>query len=113
ANQAETYRARARALYELLVAPAREQMAGKTRLIVCPDGPLWSVPFQALRTGAAGGDRYLLEEHEVVYAYSATAAQAALRSGDERRAGPWTGTLLVFANPDFGGAERTANNAGR
>src|SRR5205823_4675275 len=42
------YRGRAQELYQLLLAPAARQLAGKRRLIICPDGPLWGLPFQAL-----------------------------------------------------------------
>src|SRR5262249_28061537 len=35
-------------LYQLLLAPAQNQLAGKDMLIMVPDGPLWSLPFQAL-----------------------------------------------------------------
>ncbi|HEX6718812.1 MAG TPA: tetratricopeptide repeat protein [Pyrinomonadaceae bacterium] len=38
----------ARELYDLLLKPAETQIAGKSKLIVVPDGPLWDVPFETL-----------------------------------------------------------------
>ncbi len=122
-NPKKDYRHQARALYALLMAPADKQLAGKKRLIVCPDGPLWGLPFQALMTpgvkGQPSGSRFLIEQHELDYAYSATGAQAALLAGQSisnknstsikggNGSGPRsTGTLLALANPEFGGPSR-------
>ena len=38
-----------RELYDQLWKPAEAQLAGKSKLIVIPDGPLWDVPFEALQ----------------------------------------------------------------
>lgn len=43
------YEEKARELYTLLLPPAAKQLVGRKRLIVCPDGPLWGLPFQALK----------------------------------------------------------------
>lgn len=53
-------------LYDLLIAPLLKAI-GDRDLIVVPTGPLNYVPFQALR-----GERYLVEEREVVNAPSAS-----------------------------------------
>ncbi|MGH9762527.1 MAG: tetratricopeptide repeat protein, partial [Blastocatellia bacterium] len=37
----------ARGLYDLLLAPAKQVLDGKTSLVIVPDGPLWKLPFQA------------------------------------------------------------------
>jgi CHAT domain-containing protein len=58
------------ALYDRLVAPWASALAGVRHLVVVPDGALHYVPFQALRCQGTG--RYLIEEHEVSYAPSAT-----------------------------------------
>ena len=96
------FREQARGLYELLLAPAREQLRGKTLLCIVPDGVLWELPFQALqpRDGA-----YLIEDHAVFYTPSlgvlhgmeklAGGARAAAPSGR----GP---VLLAFGNPSLG-----------
>jgi CHAT domain-containing protein/tetratricopeptide (TPR) repeat protein len=57
-------------LYELLVAPWAHVLAGRTRLVIVPDGPLWSLPFQALQSPDG---RYLIQRCAVSYAPSLTA----------------------------------------
>lgn len=49
-------------LYGLLLNQASRQIAGKKHLIICPDGPLWELPFQALQSGE---NRYLIESTAV------------------------------------------------
>jgi len=108
------YRALARSLYLLLVQPAARELAGKRRLIVCPDGPLWDVPFQALlashsptraQESRESEERFLADRFEIAYAYSATGALAAWEMHARRRQPP-SGSLLAFANPDFGSPDR-------
>ncbi len=65
-----------RRLYDVLLAPARDRLAGKTRVVVVPDGPLWSLPFQAL-VDASG--RYLIESAAVTYAPSLTVLRETAR----------------------------------
>ena len=60
----------ARDLHALLLQPVHDALAGKTRLVIVPDGPLWALPFQALRS--ADG-RYLVEQCAVSYVPSLTA----------------------------------------
>ena len=63
------YRKTAQDLYALLLAPARSQLSGKTRILIIPDGPLWSLPFQALE--AAPG-RPMIELSAIAYTPSIT-----------------------------------------
>ncbi len=95
------YRFKAQSLYTQLIAPANHLLEGKTRLIICPDGPLWDTPFGALRNG----DKFLAESYELDFSYSATALQSAV-AANKGTPNPLNQSLLVFANPDFGGAER-------
>ncbi len=122
ADPKKDYRGQARRLYNLLVAPGARHLAGKKRLIVCPDGPLWGLPFQALLTpssktsGGKNGDApFLIQQYEINYAYSATGAQAALLAGrnlnTKPKQGQPAGTLLAMANPNFGGAGRFDSTA--
>jgi CHAT domain-containing protein len=67
------FRAAAREMYTLLLAPAAAHLAGKQTLIVVPDRVLWELPFQALDTGK----RYLLEDHAILYAASMAVIAAA------------------------------------
>jgi CHAT domain-containing protein len=86
----------ARGLHDLLLAPARAQLQGRTHLVVVPDGPLWDVPFQALQDPAG---RYVIESAAVSYAPSLTVLRETLRrpaaSGRPR-------TLLAMGKADFG-----------
>jgi CHAT domain-containing protein len=86
-----------RALCADLLGPVRQQLATRPRLLIVPDGPLWELPFQALKCGRS---RYLLEEHAIAYAPSLTA----LREMSTRRAPavPLRDTLLAVGDPSFG-----------
>ena len=48
------YKSLAHDLYGLIIAPAEPALTGVRRLALCPDGPLWNAPFQALLTSASG-----------------------------------------------------------
>jgi tetratricopeptide (TPR) repeat protein/CHAT domain-containing protein len=95
----EAIKLQARALYDLLLKPAQEQLMGKTHLIIMPDPVLWNLPFQALRTEA---NRYLIEDAAISYAPSLTALNAftRLRPRAAMRRQP-TPKLLVFAAPSL------------
>lgn len=54
-------------LYQWLLQPAAAQLAGKTRLLIAPDGWLWNVSFEALRDAES---RWLIETNEISYAPS-------------------------------------------
>lgn len=82
----------ARALHDLLLAPAASRLAGKSHLIVVPDGPLWEVPFQALQDRA---NRYIVETAAVSYAPSLTVLRETLRRRPVREGPP---TLLAMGN---------------
>ena len=84
----------ARALYQMLLGPFRERLAGKSRLIVVPDGALWNVPFQALLSP----DGYLIEAAAVSYAPSLTVLREIVQL--PRPARPRT--LLALAKSQFG-----------
>mgnify|MGYP001773397747 CR=1 FL=1 len=92
------YKEEARAMYRLLIGPVEARIAGKKRLIICPDSTLWDVPFQALWSDKG----FLLEQYELTYAPSATVAMLLreLRSVPNRPRP--TRELLLVANPQFG-----------
>lgn len=56
------------ALHETLIQPLQAALAGASRVVIVPHGPLHAVPFAALWDGA----RYLLDTAEVVAAPSAS-----------------------------------------
>jgi CHAT domain-containing protein len=93
------YEKEARAMYRLLIAPVESLIAGKKRLILCPDSTLWDVPFGALLTGK---QEFLLQRYELTYAPSATVAMMLreLRKSPDRPRP--TRELLIVANPQFG-----------
>jgi CHAT domain-containing protein/Tfp pilus assembly protein PilF len=111
AARAERFRARvsardfdfgddARALYRLLLGPFREHLAGKSRLIIVPDGALWNVPFQAL----LGPDGYLIESVAVSYAPSITVLREIRRLTNR----PGASTLLAMGKSTFGPSASSA-----
>jgi tetratricopeptide (TPR) repeat protein/CHAT domain-containing protein len=81
----------ARELYDILLAPAEPQIAQRSKLIVVPDGPLWDVPFEALRPA---DDRYVLDQSAVSYAISFSA----LREMSKRRTTRRAATLVAFGS---------------
>ncbi len=83
---------------KLLPVDVLKRIAGKKRLVICPDGAVWNVPFAAL---VLPNGKHLIEQYELAYAYSASGAQAALNA----KKGKGQGTLAV-ANPEFGDETR-------
>ncbi len=83
-------------LYDLLIAPAREQLKGKTRLVIVPDDILWEIPFQALRS--ADG-RFLIQSAAISYAPSLTVLRELVRT----RKSQSSSTLLAMGNPTLAG----------
>jgi CHAT domain-containing protein len=89
----------ARALYNLLLAPASEQLQGKKLLTIVPDGALWELPFQALQTSAG---RYVLEEHAISYSPSLSVLrEMASRRRVEPAAHSSSSGLVAFGNPSL------------
>ncbi|MFL6273814.1 MAG: CHAT domain-containing protein [Blastocatellia bacterium] len=101
------FRGPARELYNLLLGPAQEQLAGKDALVIIPDGALWNLPFQALMTKEA----YLIERQAVAYAPSLTALSE-MRRQHKRRAQTSAPTLLAIGNPAFSGHAGQATTLG-
>jgi tetratricopeptide (TPR) repeat protein len=84
----------ARELYDILFAPAESQIAQRSKLIVVPDGPLWDVPFEALRSA---DEKYVIDRASVSYALSLSALrEMRKRRAPVRRAAP---TLVAFGSP--------------
>ncbi|MEO8520237.1 MAG: CHAT domain-containing tetratricopeptide repeat protein [Acidobacteriota bacterium] len=83
----------ARLLYDLVLGPLQTLLQGKTDIIVVPDGMLWSLPFQALRSPA---NRYLIEDAAISYAPSVTVLREAMRRPHTRPSSP--PALLAFGS---------------
>ena len=56
-------------LYKLLLQPAKDQLAGRSTLVLAPDEILWELPFQALQSAPG---RYVIEDFSTYYAPSLT-----------------------------------------
>jgi CHAT domain-containing protein/tetratricopeptide (TPR) repeat protein len=84
----------ARALYDVLIAPIRHHLAGRSRIVIVPDGALWNLPFQALHSA----EGYLIEAAAVSYAPSITVLREIQRlpKGSGRR------TLFALGKSNFG-----------
>ena len=92
----------ARDLYDLLLAPAAADLRGASRLVIVPDGPLWELPFQVLRTAQS---QDLIDRHAIFFAPSLSVLRESTRRRVQRTAGASTGplTALAMGNPTLGG----------
>ncbi|MDQ2856858.1 MAG: CHAT domain-containing protein, partial [Acidobacteriota bacterium] len=116
ASRDEAFRQPSRELYDLLIKPAEEQMTGKTRLTIVPDGILWRLPFEALQ---AADDRYLIDRASLSYTPSLSAlreftkpreARARIPAAHVGRSKRWSrpspketaiNALAAFGNPQL------------
>jgi CHAT domain-containing protein/Tfp pilus assembly protein PilF len=87
-------------LYDMLLKPAKEQLKGKTTLVIVPEGILWELPFQVLQTPQ---NRYLWEDHALFYTPSLTALREMARLREKKKNDSSTlPTLLALGNPALG-----------
>lgn len=96
-NRDESFAGAARELYDLLMKPAADQLAGKTKLVIVPDGILWRLPFEALQPAQ---DRYLLDQASTSYAPSLSAWREMIKQRRPVNRAKDAG-LLAFANPQL------------
>jgi CHAT domain-containing protein/Tfp pilus assembly protein PilF len=76
-------------LYNLLLAPFAKQLAGKTELIIIPDGILCFLPFETL---IMPDGRYLIEKYHIKYTQSLTVSELIARRSYSQNRKP----LLAF-----------------
>jgi len=95
------HRAEGRALYDLLLAPAAKELAGKRVLGIVPDGVLWRLPFEAL-VGANG--RFVVEDVSTFYMPSISVYRDMLRRAPHRA---HARTLVAFGDPAIAGARES------
>ena len=88
----------AAALARMILAPVAARLTGR-RLLVVPHGALQYVPFAALPKPAAGRQRPLIADHEIVVVPAASVLVTLRRSSAGH--GHAGGDLLVFADPVF------------
>lgn len=93
-SRADNFHELARELYDLLVKPAEDQIALKTKLVIVPDGLLWRLPFEALQPAE---DHYVLDHMQVSYAPSLSS----LREMRQLRAGRRNSLLFAYGNPEL------------
>jgi CHAT domain-containing protein/tetratricopeptide (TPR) repeat protein len=84
-----------RDLFNLLLAKATPQLAGKSTIILVPDGPLWDLPFQALEV--MPGHPWL-QDHAMFQAPSLTALREIRTQRNTARSTPGP-ALLALINP--------------
>jgi CHAT domain-containing protein len=96
-NRDESFHAQARELYDLLIKPAADQLANKTKLTIVPDGLLWNLPFETLQPAE---DRYLLDQASTSYAPSLSALRDMNRQSRPAKLTKSSG-LLAFTNPQL------------
>ena len=85
-------------LHDLLIRPVARHIPPESLLVIIPHGALGGVPFPALLDRASG--RYLVEDHPLVAAPSASLHVAALRRAHELGGHP-VRSLLAIADPAF------------
>jgi len=78
----------------------RDKLAGMKHLVIVPDGPLWNVPFQALKPSK---DIYLIDQYAVSYAFSLTSLREQIVR--RRRKAAAGNNLLAVADPSLKGGE--------
>ncbi len=107
-----TLRTVAQRLSSVLIAPAHVAGLRVHKLVIVPDGPLESLPFDLLPAGTAAA---LIDKYEIVESPSAAVALALTRRREERTTNVPRGILLV-ADPVFDagdsriGANRSASS---
>lgn len=91
----------ARSLHDALIGPIAEALAGRSRLVIVPDGVLAFLPFEALlappkEPGAP--PRRLVQDFVVAYAPSATVFESLLRD-EAARADAGASGIVALADP--------------
>jgi CHAT domain-containing protein len=91
------FRQPAARLYDLLLKPAEAQLHDKTRLVIVPDGALWSLPFQALQPDE---NHYVMEDYAISYAPSLTVLGEVIKLRRKRQGNQQASeTLFAVGNP--------------
>jgi CHAT domain-containing protein len=92
----EADQAAARALYNMLVRPAQALLTPASKVLVVPDGILYYLPFETLRSSVT--ERYLVEDFTISYAPSVSVYANLLAPASGRL----QKQLLAFGDPVFG-----------
>ncbi len=119
-NEAAWLEQPARGLYQVLLEPAAAEISGADRLIICADGILHYLPFEALLTrdtpsGSFAELPWLVMEKIVTYTPSASVlGQIRWGTQSEKSRGPWllVGNPLLDRGEDAGLFARAAGATG-
>jgi CHAT domain-containing protein len=95
-------------LYASLIGSLDPHLDGASHLVLVPDGPLWRVPFQALRSPRGA---FLIEDRSVSYAPSVSALHQ-LVSRRARRAAE-SPLLVAFGDPAQAAGDSRVRRAAR
>src|SRR6185503_17782179 len=90
--------ARGRELYDLLLGPVDPLLASSQRVLLCLDGPLYTLPFAALVRGQRS-PRFLAEWKPLHLALSATHYAELKKARKEHDARPYR--LVAFGDPHY------------
>ncbi|MDX2042537.1 MAG: CHAT domain-containing protein [Acidobacteriota bacterium] len=63
-DQTDKLNLKAKKLHDVLLGAAQPQLESVSSLIIIPDGPLWELPFQALKMP---NNQYLTQQHAISY----------------------------------------------
>lgn len=91
-------RSQARKLFELLVAPAWDEVSMAKRILIVPDGPLHELPFEALAVPNDEGLFLGLAKPIFVNPSATTAVELGQES---RQTQPKTRTIAAFGGPEY------------
>ncbi|MGH9763968.1 MAG: CHAT domain-containing protein, partial [Blastocatellia bacterium] len=89
------YSAEAAKLYDLLLKPAASELAGKSNLVIVPDGVLWELPFQVMQPSRA---HFLVQDYSISYAPSLTALREMSKPRSKTVSTAIKLSLLAFGN---------------
>jgi len=81
-------------LYQAIWNPIEELVAGREKILLCPDGFLGKLPFAVLKNGKG---QYLLEEHDFIYLEDPTAHVSRVTEPIDP-----DGSFLAVGNVDYG-----------
>ena len=110
-DEVSTHAALGRTLYQTLLAPAEKLIIGKKRVIIASDGPLYSLPFEALiesdnsigtkKTQKLSEIPYLIKKFQVAYIPSASILVQQWKDRREQKNAPRL-PLVAFGDPVYG-----------
>lgn len=87
-------------IYDILIQPIENKIAGYKHLVIVPHGFLHYLPFAALMNE---NDEYLLDKYSISLAPSATVLAYCKEKGDPFINSPgWQPEILALGNPDLG-----------